>query len=81
MKIIITETQLKRSINELFAQKLVDQLIDKFQQEDPGLQPNIIEFYINRFQQIKDSPKVKNKDILTYSWNELKQIIYLNQTK
>ena len=69
----------KRILNELFSQKLVDNLITKFKEQDPGLKDDVVNFYIDRFQQIKDSPKVQNKDITTYSWQELKELVDYNQ--
>lgn len=78
-KIILTEAQTQRLISELFSQKLVQQLADRFKQEDPGLKDRVINFYINRFQQIKDNPKVENKDITTYSWDELVKLVDMNQ--
>ena len=79
MKIIVSEAQLKQHINELFSQKLVLQLVHKFREEDNTIPPETLDFYINRFQQIKDSPKVVNKDITTYSWIELRSLIDNNQ--
>ena len=78
-KIILTETQTQRLISELFSEKLVAQLIDRFKQEDPNIDENTIKFYIDRFQQIKNSPKVQNKDITTYTWGNLKELIDTNQ--
>jgi len=78
-KIIITESQLKRTLDELFSQKLVNTLADRFKQENPDLDDKIINFYIDRFQQIKDSPKIINKDITTYSWEDLVNTVDPNQ--
>ncbi len=78
-KYILSESQMKTVINELFSQKLIQSLTDKFKQDNPNLDDNTLNFYINRFQQIKESPKVQNKDITTYSWENLKHIIDLNQ--
>lgn len=77
MKIIITEQQL----NELFSQSLVQKLIEKFRKEKPDLDEKIIRYYIKRFQEIKDSPKVRYKDINTYSWKDLEILIDENQPK
>jgi len=79
MKLIITESQLKRTINELFSQKLVQNLVDKFQQENPDLDDKIINFYINRFQELKDSPKIQEKDITKYTWEALIKTVDPNQ--
>ena len=80
-KIIITESQTRSIINELFSQKLMQQLIDKFQSEIPNLPEQTIHHYLERFQQIKDSPKVKEKDITKYSWKKLEEIVDSNQPK
>lgn len=77
MKILITEQQL----NELFSQSLVQKLIDKFRKEKPNLDEKIIRYYIKRFQEIKDSPKVKYKDINTYSWKDLEILVDENQPR
>ncbi len=78
-RIIITEAQTKAIINELFSQKLIQSITDKFKQDNPNLDDNTLKFYIDRFQQIKESPKVQNKDITTYSWEDLKHIVDINQ--
>jgi len=78
-KYVLTEAQTQRLISELFSQKLVNQLADRFRQEQPDLEDQVINFYINRFQEIKDSPKVQQKDITTYSWTELKELVDYNQ--
>jgi len=80
-KIIITEAQTKRLISELFSQKLVQELIDRFKEENPDLEDNVINSYIDRFQQIKDSAKIQQKDITKYSWNDLEALIINNQPK
>ena len=78
-KVIITESQIKTIINELFSQKLVLQLVHKFREEDNTIPPETLDFYIQRFQQIKDSPKIVNKDITTYSWENLRELVDINQ--
>jgi len=78
-KIIITESQTQKLISELFSQKLVNNLIDKFKEQTPNLDDKTASFYIDRFQQIKDSPKIQNKDITTYSWKELQEVVDYNQ--
>jgi len=77
MKIIITEQQL----NELFSQSLVEKLIEKFKKEKPDLDEKIIQYYIKRFQELKNSPKVKEKDINKYSWKDLEILIDENQPR
>lgn len=77
MKILITESQL----NELFSQSMVTKLIKKFQSENPNLEDRIIRHYIQRFEQLKNSPKVREKDINKYSWKDLETLIDMNQPK
>jgi len=64
-----------------YSNKVVNTLIDKFKQEEPSLETDVIKAYINRFDQIKSSPKISNKDITKYSWKELENIINSNQPK
>lgn len=82
---MITEEKIRKivrtNLEELYGQKMVDQLIDKFQQENPDLDPQTINAYINRFQQVKDSPKIVEKDITRYSWDDLEDLIVSNQPK
>lgn len=82
---MLTEERIRSIIRatllEAYSEKLVLQLIDGFKQENPDLDENTIKAYIDRFQQIKDSPKVENKDITTYSWDDLETLISTNQPK
>jgi len=82
---MITEERIKKiirtSLDELYSEKLVQQLIDKFKEETPDLDDSIIRGYIDRFQQIKDSPNVVEKDITKYSWDDLETTIINNQPK
>jgi cytidyltransferase-like protein len=64
-----------------YSDKLIKQLINKFQQEKPNLEVNIIQSYINRFAQIKDSPRVTEKDITKYNWKDLETTVDANQPK
>jgi hypothetical protein len=64
-----------------YSNKVVNTLVDKFKQEEPSLETDVIKAYINRFDQIKSSPKISNKDITKYSWKELENIINSNQPK
>lgn len=65
-------------INE-YGQKKIDQLIEKFQKEKPGLSREIINTYINDFEKI--SKKLPNKDIDKYSWEELETTVDSNRSK
>lgn len=65
-------------LNE-YGQKKIDQLIEKFQKEKPGLSREIISAYINDFEKI--SKKLTNKDIDKYSWKELETTIDSNRPK
>ena len=67
-------------LNE-YSDKIINQLINKFKQENSNLETDIIKIYINRFAQIKDSSKVSEKDITKYNWKELENIVDSNQLK
>ena len=64
-----------------YSDKIINQLIDKFKQENPELDDNEMKEYINRFSQIKDSPRVTEKDITKYSWKDLETTVDANQPK
>lgn len=70
----------EETLNE-YSTKIVSQLVNKFKQEQPNLDTNIIQAYIDRFTQIKNSPKVSEKDITKYSWKELETVVDSNQPK
>jgi hypothetical protein len=61
-------------INE-YSDKFMGNIVDKFKQE-AGQE---VESYIKRFKEI--SKNLENKDITTYSWNDLKSVVdsYLNK--
>jgi hypothetical protein len=67
-------------LNE-YSDKIINQLVNKFKQEQPSLEPNVIQAYINRFSQIKGGPKIPEKDITKYSWKELENTVDSNQPK
>jgi hypothetical protein len=54
---------------------VVNTLKQKFKKENSALTDEIIEYYINRFDQLKSSPKVDDKDITTYSFQRLEQVV------
>jgi hypothetical protein len=60
---------------------VVNKLKEKFKKENSALTDEIIEEYINRFDQLKSSPKVERKDITTYSFQELEQVVDSFPTK
>ena len=64
-----------------YNEKLLNQIIKKFQEDAPGLDTNIIRIYINRFVQIKNSPNVTEKDITKYTWKQLETVVDSNQPK
>jgi cytidyltransferase-like protein len=64
-----------------YSNKLVNDLTAKFKQEKPNLGADIIQSYINRFAQIKDSPRVTEKDITKYNWKDLETTVDANQPK
>jgi len=68
-------------INENYSPKIIKEIISKFKSENEKLSDNIIIKYINRFYDIKNSPKISEKDILKYTWKELERIVDSNQKK
>jgi hypothetical protein len=70
--------KLTQLLNE-YAQKVVNDLIKKYMVENPNLTDDDIETikkdYINRFEELKSSPKVDEKDITKYSFQQLKKLV------
>lgn len=71
---------------EAYAPNVVMQLKQKFKQQDENLDDASMEWYINRFNVIKDSPRIANfarrvfqikqpMDIFSYTWNQLETIV------
>lgn len=58
-----------------YSEKIIRQLIDKFKENYPQLDDNTIRHYINRFDAIKQSPRIENKDITQYTWNDLEHTV------
>lgn len=68
------------TIDEAYSPKIIKQLIDKFKQEleDFNMDPigdRTLESYIKRFDQLKNSPKIKEKDLLKWSISDLVRLI------
>lgn len=76
MRVLISEQILKE-----YSDKIFNQLISKFKSEKPSLSNEVIKAYIERFYQLKKSPKIKEKDITKYTWAKLEQTVDLNQKK
>jgi len=77
----ISESQTTKIILKEYSTKLIDVLVNKFNQESPNLEKDIIISYINRFVQIKNSPRVLEKDITKYTWKQLETVVDSNQPK
>ena len=67
-------------LTEEYSQKVVNQLIDKFKRENPEVDIDTLKDYINRFDQIKNGPNIVNKDISTYTFNELESVVIDSMT-
>jgi len=84
-KIIVTEAQLSKVLSEAYPEKLIRSLINKFYQDGKGgyrkLPEGEIKHYIDRFQEIKNSPYVEEKDITKYAWDELKDVVDKNSSR
>jgi hypothetical protein len=69
------------SILKEYSIGVVNKLKEKFKKENSALTDDQIEYYINRFDQVKSSPKVDVKDITTYSFQKLEQVVDSFPTK
>jgi hypothetical protein len=67
-------------ITEEYSEKVVGQLIEKFKQENPDVDIDTLRDYINRFDQIKNGRNIVNKDISTYTFNELESVVIDSMT-
>ena len=68
------------TIDEAYSPKIIKQLIDKFKQEleDFNMDPigdKTLDSYIKRFDQLKNSPKVKEKDLIKWNINDLVRLV------
>jgi hypothetical protein len=64
-----------------YSEKLIDGLVNKYQESEPNVSKDIFRFYIKRFKDIKDSPNVEEKDITKYTWKELEKVVDKNQKR
>src|SRR6478735_6338471 len=64
-----------RFINEDYSEKVKKILIDKFLKERNGLTVNQIDYYLTEFDKNKQNPKITQKDIMKYSFDELEKVI------
>lgn len=64
-------------LNE-FTETVIQQLVNKFTEEG-GPNERALRIYIDRFKQIKNSPKVTKKDPFQYTWKEFEQIVDANR--
>ena len=69
----------KNELNEAYSKVSMDNLIKKFREEADDLNISItnqqLKAYIERFDGLKDSPKVVKKDIQTYTLSELIKLV------
>lgn len=61
-----------------FTEKTIQKLIARFQKENPSLSETIIKSYLDRFEKVKSSPKIKKKDPFQYTWKELENFLDAN---
>ena len=80
MRILINESQLG-VIKEAFSVGLINIITEKFRHTNPEVDEDKIREYIKRFDEIKGSPNVKEKDITKYTWDQLVTIIVDNSNK
>ena len=69
------------SILKEYSIGVVNKLKEKFKKENSALTDQQIEYYINRFEELKSSPKVNDKDITKYSFQKLEQVVDSFPTK
>ncbi len=62
-------------INEAYSKNTIDKLLVKFKLEKPYLTDTQINYYIDEFDKMKSSPKVVEKDIFKYNFDELEKLI------
>ena len=60
---------------------IVNKLKQNFKQQNSTLTDQQMDYYINRFDQLKSSPKVEQKDITKYTFAQLEQIVDSFPTK
>ena len=60
---------------------IINKLKQNFKQQNSALTDQQMEYYINRFDQLKSSPKVEQKDITKYTFAQLEQIVDSFPTK
>jgi hypothetical protein len=69
----------KDSLNEAYAPKVKKQFFDKFKEEADDLNITIsdddLNTYIDRFDQIKNSPKITEKDLSKYTLSQLIKLV------
>jgi len=63
---------------EAYSAKVIKILSDKFKKENDALTDTQIAYYIKRFEKVKQSPKIIEKDITKYTFKELENIIDSN---
>jgi hypothetical protein len=80
MRILINESQLG-VIKEAFSVGLINIITEKFRHTNPDVDEDKIREYIKRFDEIKGSPNVKEKDITKYTWDQLVTVIVDNSNK
>jgi len=69
------------SILKEYSIGVVNKLKEKFKKENSALTDDQIEYYINRFEELKSSPKVEQKDITKYSFQQLEKLVDSFPTK
>lgn len=61
-----------------FTEKTIQKLVAKFVKENPNLSETIIKSYLDRFEKVKSSPRLKKKDPFQYTWKELENFLDAN---
>ena len=75
MRILINESQLG-VIKEAFSVGLINIITEKFRHTNPDVDEDKIREYIKRFDEIKGSPNVKEKDITKYTFEQILALLH-----
>ena len=77
LKRIVNESQ---QLNE-YPEHMINYFVKNFKLFNPTVSPDVIRAYVIRFSELKESPKILNKDINQYTWEELERVVDSNQPK
>ena len=68
-------------LSEAYSEKDINRLIEKLQSQSNNIDVGVIRKFIEKFDKIKNSSQIKEKDITKYNWDQLVDVITNFQTK